>query len=306
MNTTVMNNKLDKEMNKSKKLKSIFEKISKAESNLYDIRHKFFNTLSLIKETDNTDLSSIYTEIATTMISLEEKRKELFILIDSKIIPSTVNLLNSAKELKKGVSNYVSLKKENDKKEKERQKAASNNDKDRDQLIQQEIQSGQDQLNNEQVSNEDGVLSFEKERIMNNKYLMLHYIHSELALHAAAVELLSKAYTKIFNLFPISHLPEFVKEYDLNLNNNELANFGYDKKKFKKKVQQEPQNNRNFGMIQQINNNSNINNDNSNIGGSNIGGNKRNFIEDSFDGRDNRKGRKMPNDDEFGDGDMAI
>ena len=295
-----MNIKIDKEMSKSKRLKSIFEKISKAESNLYEVRNKYFNSLSLIKETDNEDLSNIYTEIATAMKNVESKRKDLFTLIEEKIIPSTVNDINSAKELKKGVSNYLSLKKDNDKKEKERQKAASNNDKDRDKLIQQEIQSGQEQLNMEQISNEDGILLFEKNRILNNKYLLLHYIHTELALHASAVEILSKAYTKIFNIYPISLLPKFVKDYELNLNNNELANFGYDKKKFKKKVPQEPKNERNFGMIQQ-NNNSNIINDNSNIGGSNIRHN-RDFTNESFD----RKGRKMPNDSEFGDGEVAI
>ena len=73
------------------------------------------------------------------MINLENKRKDLFVLIDSKIIPSSVNFINSAKELKKGVSNYQSLKKENEKKEKERQKAESNNEKEKDKLIKKDI-----------------------------------------------------------------------------------------------------------------------------------------------------------------------
>jgi hypothetical protein len=307
MNTAKFNNKLDKEMNKFKKIKSAFEKITKAESNLYDTRHKYFNNLKTIKETDNTELNDIYSIISSTMINLENKRKDLFILIDSKIIPSSVNFINSAKELKKGVSNYQSLKKENEKKEKERQKAASNNEKEKDKLIQQDIQSGQNQLNEEQSSTEDALVSYENDRIMNNKYLILHYIHSELAFHANAVEQLSKAYSLIFDKQPLSKLPDFVKDYNLNYTNDDLRMFGYDKKKFKKKSQkQENQNNRNFGMIQPIDNNSNINNDNSNIGGSNIGKNVRNFDNISIDSGNNKPRRRMVNDDEFGEGNMDI
>ena len=307
MNTAKFNNKLDKEMNKFKKIKSAFEKITKAESNLYDTRHKYFNNLKTIKETDNTELNDIYSIISSTMINLENKRKDLFVLIDSKIIPSSVNFINSAKELKKGVSNYQSLKKENEKKEKERQKAASNNEKEKDKLIQQDIQSGQNQLNEEQSSTEDALVSYENDRIMNNKYLILHYIHSELALHAYAVEQLSKAYSLIFDKQPLSKLPDFVKDYNLNYTNDDLRMFGYDKKKFKKKSQkQDIQNNRNFGMIQPIDNNSNINNDNSNIGGSNIGKNVRNFDNISIDSGNNKPRRRMVNDDEFGEGNMDI
>ena len=304
MNTSKFNNKVDVEMNKFKKIKSAFEKISKAESNTFDVRHKYFNTLSLLKEKDNPELSDIYNEVLSTMLELENKRKEIFKLIDSKVIPSTVNYINQAKELKKGVSNYQNLIKNNEKKEKERQKVASNNEIEKDKLIQNEIQSGKTEILNKQLSNEEALLSYENNRIMNNKYLILHYIHSELAYHASAVEKLSKTYTTIFNKFPIANLPNFVKDYNLNINDNQLGDYGYDKKKFKRNKQpkqQEQLNNRNFGMIQ---NNSNINDDNSNIEGSNINRKKRNFGDDSLEIENNR-GRRNPNDEEFGDGNMA-
>lgn len=41
---------------------------------------------------------------------------------------------------------------------------------------------------------EDEIMKFEAQRVVDNKYLLLHYIHSELAYHCISMQILTKLF----------------------------------------------------------------------------------------------------------------
>lgn len=54
---------------------------------------------------------------------------------------------------------------------------------------------------------ESDIVQFESDRVEDNKMLLLHHIHSELAFHATAVERLSKLFQEITVYDPKENLP---------------------------------------------------------------------------------------------------
>ena len=66
------------------------------------------------------------------------------------------------------------------------------------------------------------------------KYLFLHFIHSELAYHTAALEKLSSLYKNIQDIEPIEKLPDFVGKYSLD-SVGDLREYGYDAKKIERR-----------------------------------------------------------------------
>ena len=120
------------------------------------------------------------------------------------------------------------------------------------------------------------LLQYENDRILNNKAIFLHFIHSELSYHSKAVEKLSNLYTKIHNKFPILDLVNFNNTYKLGISNKDLKQFGYDKK-YEKKMEN------NNEIKNSINNHSN------NISNQ---GMINNLEENSNNSRKKRKGRR--------------
>ena len=121
---------------------------------------------------------------------------------------------------------------------------------------------------------EKDLLIFENERIVDNKYLFLHFIHSELGYHAQALEKLSNLFAKIHDIYPIEDLPNFVHKYNLN-NSGDLSDFGYNKKEIERQKKRNQNLDAGYDNVSNISGNNNIsqqgiNNPNMNKSKSNV------------------------------------
>ena len=82
------------------------------------------------------------------------------------------------------------------------------------------------------VGLENEMCKFESERGDDNKFLFLHFIHSELKYHAAALEKMSELFYKINEKEPQAELEEFKNRFKIEFDLNEL---GIDIEKLKEK-----------------------------------------------------------------------
>ena len=69
---------------------------------------------------------------------------------------------------------------------------------------------------------EKNVCLIEADRVKDNKYLFLHYIHSELEYHAKAVEKLSQLLNQINLIEPLEKMPEFMRSYNIKADLREI------------------------------------------------------------------------------------
>ena len=69
---------------------------------------------------------------------------------------------------------------------------------------------------------EKNVCLIEADRVKDNKYLFLHYIHSELEYHAKAVEKLSQLFNQINLIEPLEKMPEFMRSYNIKADLREI------------------------------------------------------------------------------------
>jgi hypothetical protein len=241
--------KIEEDIKKNKTFKSIFEKILKSESNLFSERNKKINTLNLTEENDSKILKEINSDFIKEITDIEKDRNSLLInKLEEKIIPSINLYTDKINKLKKNVSQLNDLKKKG--------------------ILSSETENP--------VKKE--LLQYENDRILNDKAIFLHFIHSELYYHSKAVEKLSNLYTKIHNKYPILDLVNFNNTYKLGFSNKDLKQFGYDKK-YEKKMEN------NNEIKNSINNHSHSNNI-SNQGMIN------NLEENSNNSRKKRKGRR--------------
>ena len=100
---------------------------------------------------------------------------------------------------------------------------------------------------------EKEMVEYEASRTEDNKYVILHYIHSELAYHASALEQLTKLYQEINLLEPKEELQRFVQTYNLNsMRDADLEgkyNYKVGETDRKKEALKNPQTKKNDGMI---------------------------------------------------------
>jgi hypothetical protein len=73
------------------------------------------------------------------------------------------------------------------------------------------------------VGLENEMCKFESERVDDNKFLFLHFIHSELKYHAAALEKMSELFYKINEREPRAELEDFKNRYKIDFDLNDLG-----------------------------------------------------------------------------------
>lgn len=150
------------------------------------------------------------------MLKLEDLRKSHLDKINTTLIPATVYYPLKVKMFKDDLSKISDLKKNKEKNQSEIAKAKTKNDLGKVGALNQDYQ----QKHAEEITTgnkvESGIADFESERVTDNKYLLLHYIHSELAFHATSLEKLTKLYGEIMCHDPKECLEDFVKKYNLN------------------------------------------------------------------------------------------
>ena len=111
-------------------------------------------------------------------------------------------------------------------------KARMNQNEIKQSQLKEDIEKSRNQIKNAGNTLQNDVMSFEVNRIVDNKLIILHFIHCELAYHAKSLETLSDLYKKITYLKPKKDLKEFVDKYQLQ--NVNLEDYGYDEREYSK------------------------------------------------------------------------
>lgn len=240
--------KTEDEIKKYNTLNKVFSKVKEGEQSEYEKKRKALDLFKDIGENDNMQLADIYMEFSTKMKEVEDYRKQEIDKISNVILPATLYYPSKAKQHKQRIGNYTDIKKQKEKQQAERSKAQSNSENERAKQIQQDISRKEELINQNGQSLEKDILEFEADRITNNKYLFLHFIHSEIAFHAAALEKLTALYKSLQEKDPIEGLPQFVTKYNLS-SVGDLGQFGYDKRKIENRKKRK---NDNFEQRSQI------------------------------------------------------
>lgn len=191
------------------------------------------------------------------MSDLEKLRKTQIDKLNNLIIPSTIYYPSKVKTFRGNLDKLDEIKKTKEKQANEIRKAQTKKDFEKANQMNSQLKQHEDQEILEGNKIETGLADFEAERATDNKYLLLHYIHSELAFHATALEKLTKLYGEIMCHDPKELLPDFIKNYNLNsLKETNLANkYGFTVGETARKLEKlrnpnQPTSNTNKGMIQ--------------------------------------------------------
>lgn len=131
------------------------------------------------------------------MTDLEKMRGKQIETLNNIIIPATVYYPEKAKAFKVSLGKITETKKTKEKTLQELSKAQSKNDLEKSGKLKADHGKSQEDETNLGRKLESDIVQFESERVDDNKYLLLHYIHSELAFHATALENLTKLYGEI-------------------------------------------------------------------------------------------------------------
>ena len=209
------NVKINSEIKKYEKLKKAFLKIYETESKTCKTRIEYIEKIKNIQETDNNKLEAIYQNFINTIKDVEEKHKVHLDKIMNLILPVTEIYPKEAKERKKEMEDLEKTKKTKEKLEKNRNEV-KNDDVQKIQSINREIANSTNDMVRRAKNLEEAMVKFESERVLDNQYLFLHYIHSELKYHCAALENLNKLFFEIKGMDPRENLEEFASKYGLS------------------------------------------------------------------------------------------
>ena len=220
-----VNVKINSEIKKYEKLKKAFLKIYETESKTCKTRIEYIEKIKNIQETDNNKLEAIYQNFISTIKLVEDKHKEHLDKIMNLILPVTEIYPKEAKERKKEMEELEKTQKTKAKLEKNRNEV-KNDDVQKIQSINREIANSTNDMVRRAKNLEEAMVKFESERVLDNQYLFLHYIHSELKYHCAALENLSKLFFEIKGMDPRENLEEFAEKYGLS--NYDFQKIGID------------------------------------------------------------------------------
>ena len=217
--------KINSEIKKYEALKKSFLKLYESEKKTSKGRLETFDKLKKLEEIDNTQLKEIYDIFMGQMKELEKKRETHLQKISDFILPVTNCYPNKLKDPKEYLKNYEEAKKRKEKLEKNRNiSQVQDINGELAQSIREENRIG------EEVQN--GMMTFESARCNDNKKLFLHFIHSELKYHAAALENLTSLFSQINEKEPKESFDEFIEKYKIDIDLKEL---GIDIEEIKKK-----------------------------------------------------------------------
>jgi len=149
------------------------------------------------------------------MKDLENLKKKQMDKINELIIPATVYYPEKCKGIKIDLEKINQIDKNKIKNVEEIKKAEAKKDMARVSQLNSQLTQYENNSIVEGNNLEFKLTEFESERLTDNKYLLLHYIHSELAYHATALEKLTTLYGDIMMTDPKELLPNFVKNYNL-------------------------------------------------------------------------------------------
>lgn len=214
--------KIDDEIKKYNTLKNAFSTIYESENEIQKKRQEVYDKISKIEESDNSELANIYKQFFAKMNELEAFRTKHLKNINEKYLPMTVYYPEKLKQSKKSIDDLVTLKKQKEKNAKEEQKAQNKNDVDKARNLSAQIAQQSEEERRKTQDIERNVCLIEADRVKDNKYLFLHYIHSEMEYHAKAVEKMSTLFNMINRIEPLEKLQDFAKNYNIKTDLREI------------------------------------------------------------------------------------
>ena len=214
--------KIDEEIKKYNNLKNAFSTIYESEKDVQKKRQEVYEKISKIEEVDNSELSNIYKQFFAKMNELESFRTKHLKNINEKFLPMTVYYPEKLKQSKKSIDDLVTLKKQKEKNAKEEQKAQNKNDVDKARNLSAQIAQQSEEERRKTQDIERNVCLIEADRVKDNKYLFLHYIHSEMEYHAKAVEKMSYLFNMINRIEPLEKLQDFARNYNIKTDLREI------------------------------------------------------------------------------------
>ena len=201
MNIEEANRYIKNEFNKYSKLKKAFTKIHDAETNNSKKRIEHFEKLFEIKENDNEGLKKIFDLFREEMKKLETNREKHLETLKDLIIPVTDMYPTLLKNEKKNLDE-LSLDRKNMAKIRPSTSIRSASEK----------------------KSEKNYSKFLSQKIKDDKFLFMHFVHSELEYHAIMMEKLTNLFFKINNMEPKAYLKQFAENYNYkNYNFNKLG-----------------------------------------------------------------------------------
>ena len=213
---TKLSKKIDSEVKRFESIEKCFSKILEAEKILKDKRNQAFDLLKNLENEENNMMRDIYTTFKNNMVNLEKTRDSKLNKLEKIIIPAIKYYPQKVKEFKKPLNNIKGhIKNQKTFKEKS-EKAREKQNQDEVNRFEREIQEVKNKQVREGNDLEKDIVQFEADRISDNKSLILHYIHSELAYHANALQSMSKLYQEINIIEPKEDLKKFIVDYNLN------------------------------------------------------------------------------------------
>ena len=187
------------------KLTKAFTKIQEAEQKASKIRQdnfQQFENMEKIIEDDNPTLKELYKNFGKNMKELENMREDHLKTLKELIIPVTEFYPT---KLKKNKMNLDEISKAKKNTENLRKSQADGND-----ITKSEITEISKRNNFEKE-----FLKYEKERVEDNRFLFLNYIHSELKYHCAVLEELSKLFVETNKRNVTVDLKNFAENYSI-------------------------------------------------------------------------------------------
>jgi hypothetical protein len=214
-NDKLITNKIDLEVKRFELLEKSFSKIYEAEKKVKEQRMFALECMGKVDE-ENLYLNDIYKNYKQTMYDLEKARDVKIGKLEKTIIPAVKYYPNKVKEFKKPLKSIQDLEKTLGGHQEKIEKAKIKNDID---TINKHEREFQETKKNKVISGnklETEIIEFEALRVNDNKSVLMHYVYSELAYHANALQSLTKLYQEISILEPKEKLGEFVHKYNLN------------------------------------------------------------------------------------------
>ena len=187
------------------KLTKAFTKIQEAEQKASKIRQdnfQQFENMEKIIEDDNPTLKELYKNFGKNMKELENMREDHLKTLKELIIPVTEFYPT---KLKKNKMNLDEISKAKKNTENLRKSQADGND----------ITKSERTEISKRNNFEKEFLKYEKERVEDNRYLFLNYIHSELKYHCAVLEELSKLFVETNKRNVTVDLKNFAENYSI-------------------------------------------------------------------------------------------
>jgi hypothetical protein len=187
------------------KLTKAFTKIQEAEQKASKIRQdnfQQFENMEKIIEDDNPTLKELYKNFGKNMKDLENIREDHLKTLKDLIIPVTEFYPT---KLKKNKMNLDEISKAKKNTENLRKSQADGND----------ITKSERTEISKRNNFEKEFLKYEKERVEDNRFLFLNYIHSELKYHCAVLEELSKLFVETNKRNVTVDLKNFAENYSI-------------------------------------------------------------------------------------------